>query len=341
MTLTVLDRLADGFLDSPAANLIRVLPGPTLFDLPGRLDNPLFASVLLHGNEETGLLAIQEVLAKYRDKPLPRRLLLFVGNVAAAARGRRTLDRQLDYNRAWPGTPHMDAPEAALMREVVDYASRQRPFASIDLHNNTGLNPHYACVNRLEDRFLHLARLFGRTVVFFDEPKGVQSEAMAKICPAVTVECGKTGERSATAHAVEFIEAALSLAEFPSHAPQHADFDLLRTFAIVKVPSDVTFSFDGSDADIRFRGDLDHLNFNELEAGTPFGTIHGDPNLRLELISGIDDGVSEYFDYSGNRIRLAVPAIPSMLTRSVEAVRLDCLCYVMHRIDFAGRRLRL
>ena len=46
------------------------------------------------------------------------------------------------------------------MRDVVEFVRRETPFASIDIHNNTGHNPHYACVNsfregRLDDLQLH------------------------------------------------------------------------------------------------------------------------------------------------------------------------------------------
>lgn len=339
MTLPVLRHLPDGFLTTPANKMIDILAEPTLFDLPGRIEQPLFVSVLLHGNEDTGLLALQDVLKRHKDHGLPRRLLLFVGNVQAAAEGVRTLEGQVDYNRAWQGTPNADTSEGRLMSDVYRYVAQQKPFVSIDIHNNTGLNPHYACLNRLDARFLHLARLFSRQVVFFEEPVGVQSAAMAEICPSVTVECGKMGERSATLHATEFVEAALALTEFPTRPPQAADYDIMRTFAIVKVPPEISFSFDGSNADIKFRNDIDHLNFSELASGTLFGSIRRELDVRLDLTAGTSEPLSEYFDYSGGKIRLIEPAIPSMLTRDIQAVRLDCLCYLMHRIDFKGRRL--
>jgi hypothetical protein len=338
LALKVLDHVPEGFTAASARNLIRCLPEPTLIHLPGRTNNPLFLTTLLHGNEETGLLAVQEVLRRQHDRPLHRPLLLFIGNVAAAAQGVRTCEGQLDFNRTWPGTPHPDASEAVLLKEVVDYVAAQKPFASIDIHNNTGLNPHYGVVSKLENEHLHLARLFARTVAFSERPLGMQAAAMASICPAVTVECGKTNEPSGTAHAVEFIEACLNLSAFPDHPLQPTDLDLLRTFAIVKVPPEATFSFDGTDADIRFRGDIEHLNFSEVAPGTAFGTRASSTRFRLNVETTPDAAASEYFDYAGNEIRLMTPAIPSMLTSNVRAVRLDCLCYLMHRIDFEGRR---
>ena len=41
----------------------------------------------------------------------------------------------------------------------------------------------------------------------------------------------------------------------------------------MKVPPEATLSYDGSEADFRFRNDLDHLNFSELDPGAEFGAI--------------------------------------------------------------------
>jgi Succinylglutamate desuccinylase / Aspartoacylase family len=131
----VFESIPDRFLDCPAERLAELLPGPCLMDLPGRERRPLFVSVLLHGNEDTGLAAAQEVLRRHLSRELHRSLLLFVGNVAAAAANVRTLPGQADYNRVWPGTPTPDIPEAHMARWVFDYAASRRPFASIEAQN--------------------------------------------------------------------------------------------------------------------------------------------------------------------------------------------------------------
>ncbi len=337
--LHCLTQFPDALFDVQAADLHRHLSGPTLFELPGREGRPLFVSVLLHGNETTGLDAIRRVLDRYRRKPLPRPLLLFVGNIAAAAAGLRTLPGQCDYNRAWPGTAFPTSTEAVLMQAVYDRVAARQPYASIDIHNNTGLNPLYACVNRLDERWLHLARLFSRTVVFFTEPVGVQSLAMARLCPAITVECGKAGEAAGVDHAAELVDAALHLDHFPSQPVPEHDLDLLRTAVIVKVPAGAGFSFDGSPADYMFRGDLDHLNFRELPPGTELGRL-GRAAPPLTLVGEHPTlAAADILDYRDARIRLQAPLVPAMFSLDPNAVRLDCLCYLMQRIDRRGRPL--
>lgn len=336
----VFERVPDGFLDCPPERLVEILPGPSLFDLPGRDPRALFVSVLLHGNEHSGLLAAQEILRRHAARGFNRSLLLFVGNIRAAAQNVRTLPDQLDFNRVWPGTLTPDAPLAKLAQWVFDYAAKRRLFASVDIHNNTGFNPHYSCVRRLEPKFIALAQLFSRIVVHFERPVGVQAEAFAQLCPAITVECGKAGAHAATAHAVELLEACLAISELPDHDPASHDVDLLRTSAIVRPPAGASFSFDGSPADFIFRTDIDHLNFSELSAGASFGQL-GAAHARLEVVpgDGLDTPPPAYFDYSGGEIRLTRGVIPAMLTVDPRAVRQDCLCYLMHRIGMDGGRI--
>lgn len=213
--LTILNDLPAGLLQARAADLHQILAGPTLIHLPGARPAPLFVSILLHGNEETGLQAMQRVLGAYRERPLPRALSLFIGNVEAARYGVRRLDHQPDFNRVWPGSEDGGGPEHEIMHRVVEQMQARSPFASVDIHNNTGLNPHHACINELGPHFLHLAALFSRTVVYFRRPKGVQSAALARLCPAVTVECGQPGSRGADEHAASFVQAALHLSQLP------------------------------------------------------------------------------------------------------------------------------
>lgn len=332
-TLTQFDSLPAGLLDRSAAQLHEVLPGPALIHLPGRRTPPLFVSVLLHGNEDTGWVAAQSVLRKFAGVELPRALSLFIGNVEAARSGLRRLDGQPDYNRVWPGSDEPDAAESAIMRQVVDAMRRRGVFASLDIHNNTGLNPHYACVNRLDQNFLHLATLFSRIVVYFIRPRGVQSAAFAELCPAVTVECGKPGTPGSVEHAADFIEACLHLAAFPAHRVAPHDIDLFHTVATVKVPDDASFGFGTRDADIDFVQELDHYNFRELARGEVLGTIQRGSTARLRVLDeeGTDVG-ARLFDYRDGRITLAQALMPAMLTRDERVIRQDCLCYLMERI---------
>lgn len=322
-----MEGMPEGVLDCAAGDLYRVLEGPTLMHLPGRAGRPLFLCVLLHGNEDTGWDAVRQLLAR-RERPLPRPLSIFVGNVAAARHGLRRLEGQADYNRIWSSG---ETVEHAMAAQVLAAMAERDVFASIDIHNNTGRNPHYACINRLEHRFLHLATLFSRTVVYFIRPSTVQSMGFSSLCPSVTVECGKPGRADATAHALEFIDAALHLDHFPAHPAAKHDYDLFHTVATVTVPEEVTFGF-GPDEDLQLLPDLDELNFQELPAGTVMAYTHG-VHGRLEAWDEVGEDVSErYFEAEEGALRTCVPVMPSMLTTDERVIRQDCLCYLMERL---------
>ena len=288
---------------------------------------------MLHGNEVTGWQTIQHVLRRYQAQPLPRALSLFVGNVEAARYGMRCLDGQPDYNRIWKGQG--DGPEAVMVRQVLEEMRLRRPFACVDVHNNTGRNPHYACINRLSPNFMSLASLFSRTVVYFTRPDEVLSMAFAELCPAVTIECGRPGEPHGVEHAVEFIDACLHLSAYPVHGVAAHDIDLFHTVAVVKVPPHLSIGVEGEVADLCLPAEVDHLNFRELVPGTVMGFLkQGTINGALAVINEAGEDVGErYFDVEQSTIRTRTPVMPSMLTMDTKIIRQDCLCYLMERLE--------
>ncbi|MBV2124952.1 MAG: succinylglutamate desuccinylase/aspartoacylase family protein [Candidatus Thiodiazotropha sp. (ex Ctena orbiculata)] len=333
--LQEIDYLPENLLALEAKQLAAHLSGPTLIHLPGRRAQPLFVSVLMHGNEAVGWEAIRTLLARYQGgQDLPRALSLFIGNVDAAAQGLRLLPGQPDYNRIWYGSEVAETPEHRVMEQVVERMRKRKPFASVDVHNNTGLNPHYACINRLDTRFFHLALLFSRTVVYFLRPKGVQSMAFADLCPSVTLECGKVGSAHGVEHARDYLEACLHLAEHPQHAVSHLDIDLFHTVAQVKISSLTSFGFSPGESDIVLAPDIDHFNFRELPAGTLFGWINGVGLDALDVRDEQGEAVAgDYFTIEEGQLCLHRSVMPSMLTKDLSVIRQDCLCYLMERYD--------
>lgn len=336
--LTILDELPEGFLDCSPPDLHRLLPGPTLIELPGRRATPLFVSVLLHGNEDSGLIAVQQILKAYSGKTLPRALMLLVGNVAAARHGLRCLDGQPDYNRIWPGGPdHTGTAEAMAMAQAHDRVIEREAFAAIDLHNNTGLNPQYGVVCDLDARTLQLATLFSRIAVWFRGMPGTQTASLAGKIPAITAECGQPSVPANAESAARLVEAALNLAEYSGQPVRPEDIDLYHTLAIVRVRPEVTISFGGENADLRFDPKLDHLNFRELEAGTVLGKTN--QTMPLDVVDEYGCDVSaEFFTTDSGVLRLRRNAMPAMLTSEEQIIRQDCLCYLMERVpaELAG-----
>jgi len=329
--LRVLNDLPPGFLHAAPSELNSLLGGPTLLHLSGRRDPAVFVAILLHGNEGTGLRAVQRVLAQHGDGTLPRSLSIFVGNVAAAEFGLRRLDHQPDYNRIWPGTEEPHTLEHELAARVTDHMRDRGLFASIDIHNNTGMNPLYGCLTRLDDAFLHLAALFTRTVVFFRIPRGVQSMAFSDLGPSITIECGKSESEPGITQAAAFVDACLRLDHFPARPPAAHEIDLFHTVAIVTMPDEIAFGFGEDEAPISFPPHLDRLNFRELPPGECMGTLRAAarPVVRDEAGNDVFD---RYFVVEGGRLLTRSHVMPAMLTSDVRVIRQDCLCYLMERL---------
>jgi succinylglutamate desuccinylase len=332
-TLQQFTDLPAGLLDTPVENLHQLIPQPALFHLPGKRSDTLFISVLLHGNEPTGFLALQRLLQKYHRQTLPRPVSIFFGNTQAARLNLRRLDGQPDFNRVWPGTTLPESPERQVTEQIVAAMRQRKLFASIDIHNNTGLNPHYACVNKLDNDFLQLGALFGRLLVHFTHPKGTQSAAFAEFCPAVTLECGRPGQEYGTEHAFELLDSCLHLAEIPSHPVAKQDIDIYHTAAQVTIADDATFSFSEETADLFLNHDLERMNFTDISAGTVLGKTN---HSRLPVIAKNEQGedvTRRFFSNDAQRLILNRPAMPSMLTLDERVIRQDCLCYLMERIE--------
>jgi hypothetical protein len=220
-----------------------------------------------------------------------------------------------------------------MMQQVVDSMRARKAFASIDVHNNTGINPHYGCINRVDNQFLHLASLFSRTVVYFIRPTGVQSMAMSGVCPAVTIECGKPDHEYGMAHAQDYMDACLHLAELPQHPVASHDVDLFHTVAVVKIPEAVSFGFGDDSADLQLVGNIDHLNFRELSAGTGLGQVRAGADVWLEVTDDNKQSAYErYFSIEDGRLVTARPLMPSMFTLDERIIRQDCLGYLMERL---------
>lgn len=328
--LTIRNEIPNGLLDLEAHELYTMLDGPTLFHLQGHRTPPLFISVLLHGNEPVGWNAVRNLLHQHQHQVLPRALSLFIGNINAARHHMRHLDNQPDYNRIWnSGTTS----EHVMAKQVFDEISRNGLFASIDIHNNSGLNPHYACVNKLQPAFLHLATLFDRTVIYFRRPQGVQSLAFAELGPAVTLECGKPDNPQGIVHATEYLTACMHLADIPSRPIVKQDIELFHTVAVVRLAPDVKVGFQEDGLDLRLVDDIDHMNFRELPINSLLGWQQSNSDMLLRISDEQDREVAAQYIYlDGNALRTRHPVMPSMLTRDTQIIRQDCLCYLMERM---------
>ncbi|MFQ5444055.1 MAG: M14 family metallopeptidase [Nitrospinales bacterium] len=332
MKLNIFDAIPEGLVNVPPHEIGSILPGPSLIQVKGNAEPPLFVATLLHGNETTGFLALQKLLKHYQGKKQvpPRSLNIFLGNIEAAASGQRRLPGQPDYNRIWNGGPLQ---EHKLMEEVIARAKNQGVFASIDIHNSSGKNPHYACVNKLDPAFIQLARLFSKTLVYFNRPYEVQSRAFSHFCPAVVLEGGQPGDADGVKHVLEYLEQCLALPLIPESEKANEGCEIFHTIAQIKVPnqSHIGFSKNCKDLDFCFIDNFDQLNFSELPENALLGWRFN-ANLKLCALDETGKDVGDnFFLYKEDEIRLKRSAVPSLFTTDEKIVHQDCLGYLMQR----------
>ena len=171
--------------------------------------------------------------------------------------------------------------------------------------------------------------MFGNTVVYFTNPKGVQSSAFSDFCPAIVLECGQSGEADGISHSINFLGAVLELESLPTDQPKH--INLYPTVARVTIPEMYSFGTE-RDADIHLNQAMENQNFHQLNSGTTFAEVEPSSNAKLIVTNESDEDVTE--DISNNEIILKKDITLSMYTTNEKAIRQDCLCYLMERIHF-------
>ena len=319
--------LPDGFFDISSAKIRSLFPNPTLIHLDGKDPNFLFISILLHGNEYTGLKVMQKVLAEHAQD-LPRSILMFIGNVRATEANRRYLPDQVDYNRCWPGTELEASATSQMMQRVVEIAHGLPLFAAIDIHNNTGKNPHYACITDPNMQNQNLAARFNRVGMVFNH-RGVSTMAFDGICPAITLECGLPGDPQGIEHACRFVEGMLTLDELPQSQPTRHALHLVESHLTLNIPEDVSFAFDPvADVDLRFEHDFEDRNFTLFDPHQVFGYTRVERPLSITDTDG-HDVTDEILRVEEGKIYLNNTLMPAMITRDRLVIRQDCLCHLL------------
>jgi hypothetical protein len=217
--------------------------------------------------------------------------------------------------------------------------AEQPLFAAVDLHNNTGRNPHYGIVTDLSPDNLGLAYLFSDKAVYVREPDTVMTRIFAGRCPAVALEVGPVGDPRCEDRVYDFVKRLLTLDAIPDADLQQ--LQMFRTQVRVHVAPEITFLFadeaaDTSAADLTLTGGIEAVNFHELPAGAEFGRTGQPPSAVLQVLDVQHrDVTDQYFEQVGACLRLKRSVVPAMYTTDPAVVRQDCLCYFMERMPLA------
>lgn len=321
----------DAIPDNPLV-FLESLRGATAWRVAGRDRNrSRVVTTLLHGNEPSGLLAVHSWLRAGIQPAVDT--LCVVANVEAARLHpvftNRSVPSRRDLNRCFLGP--FDDVEGQLAHAILDLVADAQPEALIDLHNNTGHNPAYSVGLKPTPETLALTALFGSRFVWSHLQLGALIEAIA-ICPALTIEVGKSGEAEADRVAREglgrFLEGE-SLFDLPTPPsvqvltmPMRAQLEPGRRLVMAQKPD--------PSADLTMPDDLDRHNFETVAVGAHIGWVTGEGcPLRLVDEAG-HDRASEYFERQGDALVARRTFMPIMITVDAAIASSDCLFYVVH-----------
>jgi succinylglutamate desuccinylase len=332
--LVIKNSFPSELLECDATELYKYLSGPTLFHIAGESSEVLFISVLLHGNEHSGLIAVQEILKKYSNgQTLPRSISLLIGNVIAAKENLRVLPDGLDFNRVWN---LQEASPVNWSGQVVDEMKKKNLFACIDIHNNTGINPYYACVNALDVFSLNLAKSFSDTIVYFLKPSEVCSIEFTKLCPSTTIECGLSNDVNGISRASLMIDNALNNSRESFEVEINwKTLNVFHTVAIIKVPNDcnVAFGDENTNADFLFPANFEYFNFSNVDREIILGKRLNDSRKLVVVDEKQQMLTDDLITYDCNEIKLKKGLVPSMFTKNKAVIYQDCLGYLMEKIS--------
>lgn len=335
-TIRVIDDLNPKNLGASPAEFIDWLGMPTLLRIPGhdRSRCRIFVT-LLHGNEPSGLRALHAWLLEESVPAVD--LLVFLGAIAAARQppgfDHRMLPGRRDLNRCF-GPPYDDA-DGEIAEQAIGLLSERPCEALIDLHNTSGYNPAYAISTNLDEQRFALAGLFTERLIHSDIRLNTLIEALDGHVPSVTIECGQTGDSRADAIALKGLRAFAETPQLFEHPA--ADLKILGRPIRVTLRREATVAFANEPilgADVTFLRELDHHNFEVVEAGAQLGWIApGHPWPLSAFDKSGEDISATIFITDGNVLRAKRRIVPIMMTTNPIVAVQDCLCYVVSELD--------
>ena len=299
-----------------ATELHHVLEGPTVFDLTKDEIQPFFISTLLHGNETSGWDAARRFVTERPDASL----LLLIGNVGAAAANVRHMPEEDDFNRVWR--------QEIWKKRIDELLASANPWCGIDIHNNSGPNPHYSVVTNLNTQTLALAKIFSDKLIYTEHTYDILSHAVSEHCPAVTIEIGTVNDPVSERRTFDFMTQLADLHAIPETG--NPELEAYETLAIVRVETDDDSSLENFPD---FNDSLPNKSFSLLKEGERF--VNRLPEgWRLNVKTAKDcDETDHYFDIRQQQAFLKRDVVLSMFTPNPRLAMQDCVCYFLSQVN--------
>lgn len=319
-------------LQTDVVDFLRGLGGPSLIRVPGLDDERCrFVVTLLHGNEPSGLIAIQRWLA---SKPTPAcDTYCAIMNVEAALTepvfSYRHLPGKRDLNRCFK-PPYSDE-EGSLAEALLMLIHERKPEALIDIHNTSGVGPSFGVATFYDDKHDALVSLFSERLIITDLRLGALMELSEADVPTVTIECG--GAKDDAAHQLAYDGLEQFTRANDLFVPQHAPWpiDVLKNPVRLELGDGIAVRYAenvDSSCDLTVPVDLEHLNFHQVGIDQCLGWANEKAweNLRVVNSQGLNLR-DEYLTRASGIVRPAQPLTLFMITGDPAIAKSDCLLY--------------
>ena len=330
--LRVFDDPAPAAIPADFVDFLRWLGGPALLHISG-IDNTRkrALSVLVHGNETSGARALHRWLCLGRRPRVS--LLCFVSGVEAALceplLSQRFVPGERDLNRCFR-PPFNDRP-GHIAQAMLAVLQAERPDCLVDMHNTSAPSPAFAIAPHEDVAHEALGALFCNNLVITEITLGALMESSGDPCPAITVECGATGDPRAEQVAWEGLQRYLHDEAVPGVPAPDSHLELFhRPVRLELEPGTLLAWGDGPvvGADLTVRTDLERFNFTTVEPDLVIGWLgpRGLDPLRVSDRMG-RNRCDEWFRIQDGRFHTKESVRLFMVTSSLKMAMDDCLLY--------------
>lgn len=308
-----------GLLDTHARDLHEVLYGPSLIQLTGRETRPIAISVLLNGDDDTGLQALQQVLKRYANQLLPRSLLIFIANVDAAKFAVPHLNGQGDYQQLFANTDtDLDNPEAEVVAKARQVMFSRKPLLHVQLHRCATTSRDVVVIPELDATSLKFAQYFSRHIVV--SPEDFNTAQAPKI-PQMAAYAGSKDNEDAADRLEELLDTLIHWHQILDIDADPELFNLYEIAASVQLPEDMSFGFGSAQTNVRFIEDLEDYSFVHTQKGLTIGFVKENEQARFLIEHREHQDAHSFLLVEKNEIKLNSSLTPAFVNMTETRIR--------------------
>lgn len=138
------------------------------------------------------------------------------------------------------------------------------------------------------------------------------------------------GEKEGIELILDFLEKIMRVPDL-STLPPPEDIPFFHTIGRIKTPKNTRINFQNdpqSHDEFSLRDDLDSFNFRSVPVKKRWGYAQQD--FIVESFEG-KDIFNKYFERKNNSLLIRKSFTPCMLTKDIDIIQSDCLCYIMEK----------